>query len=61
MVHEYTSSLLYRNTSKGGGGEMGEGGQKVQTSNYKIDTFWGYNNSVVTIILTVLYCIFENG
>ena len=43
------------------GGEMGEGGQKVQTSNYKIDTFWEYNGSAVTIILTVLYCIFENG
>ena len=40
---------------------MGEGGQKVQTSNYKIDTFWEYNGSAVTIILTVLYCIFENG
>ena len=34
---------------------LDEGDHKVQTSNYKIDTFWEYNGSVVTIILTVPY------
>ena len=24
-------------------GEMGEGGQKVQTPSYKISKFWGFN------------------
>lgn len=40
---------------RGGEGKWVKCGQRVQTSNYKIDTFWEYNGSVVTIILTVPY------
>lgn len=31
-------------------GEMSEGGQKVQTSSYRIYKFWGCNNSMVSIV-----------
>ena len=38
-------------------GEMGEGGQKVQSSSYNINKFWGCN--VQHGDLSELYCIFE--
>ena len=31
-------------------GEMSEGGQKVQTSYYRINKFWGCNDSMVSIV-----------
>ena len=39
-----------------GVGEMGEGGQKVQTSSYRINKSWNVMCSVVTVVNnTVLY------
>ena len=36
--------MVARGGGRGWGvGEMGEGGQKVQTSSYKINKSWGYN------------------
>ena len=32
-----------RDGAEEGGGKMGEGNQKVQTSNYKMNTSWGCN------------------
>lgn len=37
-------------------GEMGEGGQRVRTSSYKINKFWDIMYSMVTVVNdTVLY------
>ena len=39
-----------------GSGEMGEGGQKVQTSIYKMSRSWGIVHSIVTVVNnTLLY------
>ena len=42
-----------------GGGEMGEGAQKVKTFSYEIIKFWDVMYSMVTIFNN-MYCIFEN-
>ena len=35
---------------KWGGGKMGEGSQKVQTSSYETNKSWDIMNSIVTIV-----------
>ena len=39
-----TESRLVIARGRGGVGEMGEGGQSVQTSSYKMSKFWGCNS-----------------
>lgn len=42
----------------GGGGEMGEVGQKIKTSDYKINKSWDVIYNIVTVVNnTVLYTV----
>lgn len=40
---KYISKNAQERIAGEGGGAMGEGSQKVPTSSYKIDKFWGCN------------------
>ena len=43
QIHRNRDQICGCQKQGGGVGELDEGGQKVQTSGYKINKYWGYN------------------